>query len=438
MKKKWWWSDDKGAEKPEVDEIPWGCAEKLFKLGRGKEEKNEDSLMTSVCTILAKAIGLKLELGGASIDTAAQPAARPSRSKKSNEKETSQRKSSRPAQYRTDGAILGNKGIVYVIMEGKFYTLTAGDLLFQVLRYCEDYRDRLPPKWGQGNEDRGGLFPIYAITVMGNAISLYGVVTIVEDGSDGLAEKMSYCRLASVDISTAKLQSIKQFLSMLRGAVHELKKKHYDEYKNKKRPRELSPTLPANGVFEGQDLEFTAAFPRRPLMFLSDWKSKDGEADAEKVIVKFSEERYGKEVHDFCSERGIAPKCHGVRNVGPFKMIVMEKCDEEFVQFVDAKEEKENWFDEEKAYKAVEKALEVLYNEGGEKQYVHGDFRDVNVLINRDFSVKIVDFDWAGIDSQVNYPPRLNHGGINWHIDAKEGHPIRHAHDVHFLETYFR
>ena len=242
MKEEWWWSDDKGAEKPEVGEVPRGCAEDLFKLGRGKEKEDEESLMASVRGILAEAIGLELELRGASIDTAA----RPSRSQKSNENETdpekptSQRKSSRPAQYRTDGAILGNKGIVYVIMEGKFYTLTAGDPLFQVLRYCEDYRDRLPPKWGQGNEDRGGLFPIYAITVMGNIISLFGVVTIVEDGSGGLAEKMSYCRLASVDISTAKLQSIKQFLSMLRVAVNELKEKHYDEYKNKKRPKEFS------------------------------------------------------------------------------------------------------------------------------------------------------------------------------------------------------
>ena len=142
-----------------------------------------------------------------------------------------------------------------------------------------------------------------------------------------MAEPTSYCRFASVDISVS-IQSNERFLSKLRRAVNELQEKHYDEYKNKKRPKELSPTLPANGVFNGRDLEFTAAFSKRPLMFLADWKSKDREAD-EKVIVKFCEGgRYGEEVHKFCWEQGIAPKCHGVRKVGPFKMIVMEKCDE--------------------------------------------------------------------------------------------------------------
>ena len=201
-----------------------------------------------------------------------------------------------------------------------------------------------------------------------------------------MAEPMSYCRFASVDISVS-IQSNERFLSKLRRAVNELQEKHYDVYKNKKRPKELSPTLPANGVFNGRDLEFTAAFSKRPLMFLADWKSKDREAD-EKVIVKFCEGgRYGEEVHKFCWEQGIAPKCHGVRKVGPFKMIVMEKCDEEFVPFFDVKkqlkEKEAEWFDKEKAYKAVKRALNTLYNETGEKQYVHGDFRDGNRAVER-------------------------------------------------------
>ena len=363
-------------------------------------------------------------------DTAAAAAAAATKEAKSNEsdgKAKSQRSSKGP--YPNDGAFIYEDVIVIFVIEGKLHVLTAGDPLFQVLRYYEDFRDRLPPKWGpNGNLGTGGLFPCYAATLSGNKLILFGVVTIVECDKELSVEKISFCELASVDLSHT-LQPIREFLSNLRCAVDRLKD-YYKAYKEPQRPEELFPSLPTDGVFEGKRLKFKEAFSNRPLMFLAKWGSDD-------VIVKFTDERYGKEVHKFCSDKRIAPTLHGVKKVGPFQMVVMEKCDEKFKTFKKAQEDFTFEKEEEEAYKSVKAALDTLYKGPGDGvNYVHGDFRNVNVLMNDKYEVRIVDFDWAGRDSEVTYPVPLNHN-INWPDLAKMGHPILHEHDEFFLDKYF-
>ncbi|XP_065832042.1 uncharacterized protein [Oscarella lobularis] len=359
-------------------------------------------------------------------DAAAAAAAR-SKEAKSNEadgKAKSQRSSKGP--YPNDGAFLYEDVIVIFVIEGKLHVLTTGDPLFQVLRYYEDFRDKLPPKWGpNGNLGTGGLFPCYAATLSGNKLILFGVVTIVECGEELSVEKISFCELASVDLSHT-LQPIREFLSNLRCAVDRLKE-YYTDYKEPQRPEELFPSLPTDGVFNGKRLKFKEAFSNRPLMFLAKWGSDD-------VIVKFTDEKYGDKVHRFCSDKRIAPALHGVKKVGPFQMVVMEKCDKKFVTFNEAIMQ---GFEKDEAYKSVKAALDTLYKGPGDGvNYVHGDFRDVNVLINNEYEVRIIDFDWAGRDSEVTYPVFLNRK-IHWHDSAKIGHPVLHEHDEFCLDKYF-
>ena len=352
-------------------------------------------------------------------DTAAAARSKEAKSNEADGKAKSQRSSKGP--YPNDGAV-----IVIFIIEGKLHVLTTGDPHFQILRYYKDFRDKLPPKWGpNGNLGTGGLFPCYAATLSGNKLTLFGIVTIVECGDELPVEKISFCELASVDLSHTS-QPIREFLSNLRCAVNRLKE-YYTKYEEPERPEELFPSLPTDGVFEGKRLKFKEAFSNRPLMFLAKWGSDD-------VIVKFTE-RYGEKVHKFCSDKRIAPALHGVKKVGPFQMVVMEKCDKKFVRFKEA--QKAFRLEKKKAYDSVKAALDTLYKGPGDGvNYVHGDFRDVNVLMNDKYEVRIVDFDWAGRDSEVTYPVPLNYE-IDWHDSAEMGHPILHEHDEFFLDTCF-
>ena len=53
--------------------------------------------------------------------------------------------------------------------------------------------------------------------------------------------------------------------------------------------------------------------------------------------------------------------------------------------------------------------LRQLISQFHNRDFVHGDLRDANVISGDDGCVKLVDFDWGGKDGQVSYPtPNLN------------------------------
>jgi RIO-like serine/threonine protein kinase len=64
-------------------------------------------------------------------------------------------------------------------------------------------------------------------------------------------------------------------------------------------------------------------------------------------------------------------------------------------------------------------------------QLVHGDIRDTNIMIKMDDRTKcmIIDFDWAGVENVVRYPPFVNYRDIQRPDDARDGLPIQAAHD---------
>ena len=68
--------------------------------------------------------------------------------------------------------------------------------------------------------------------------------------------------------------------------------------------------------------------------------------------------------------------------------------------------------------------------------YAHGDLRGENIMIAGDGQVKIVDFDWAGLAGQIQYPHFMNQE-IRWHINAQPAKLIQTEHDVHLLNSYF-
>ena len=57
-----------------------------------------------------------------------------------------------------------------------------------------------------------------------------------------------------------------------------------------------------------------------------------------------------------------------------------------------------------------EKALKYLHSFG----LCHGDFRPSNILVCKDNSIRIIDFDWAGEAGVAKYPSFMNHSEIKW------------------------
>ena len=157
--------------------------------------------------------------------------------------------------------------------------------------------------------------------------------------------------------------------------------------------------------------------------------------DGRKVIVKFAQS-YGDVVHKELAKNGFAPELFYCKKFEPtrFYVVVMEdmldyKEIDDFVsecstQVVD------------KILIQCKKALEVIHK----LNYCHGDFRTPNILVHNE-TVCVIDFDWAGISGQVNYPFFMNHEHIQWPQDAVGGMPILANHDeywMHIIEEKFK
>ncbi|KAI0306231.1 hypothetical protein B0F90DRAFT_1862487 [Multifurca ochricompacta] len=119
--------------------------------------------------------------------------------------------------------------------------------------------------------------------------------------------------------------------------------------------------------------------------------------DKHKVIVK-STRRHFRDLHEFCAEKGRAPKLLGYGNaLDGWHVIVME--------WIDYEE-----FDLEhyslKYLETSSKDLRRLVNKSHEKGWVDGDHREANMMTSKrnPEEIMLVDFDWGGeVDSGPLY-----------------------------------
>eukprot|EP00475_Leptophrys_vorax_P035082 TRINITY_DN5741_c0_g1_i5.p1 TRINITY_DN5741_c0_g1~~TRINITY_DN5741_c0_g1_i5.p1 ORF type:complete len:528 (+),score=101.91 TRINITY_DN5741_c0_g1_i5:24-1607(+) len=138
------------------------------------------------------------------------------------------------------------------------------------------------------------------------------------------------------------------------------------------------------------------------------------------VIVKFCS-RYNQDVHRFCHSLGFAPALISICSLGHYVVVVMEKLTLRALSPDDFTKSQ------------IRDQINFIFHKLKEKSYVHGDMRRTNILLdtlaNR---VVLVDFDWAGIDGIDVYPPFMN-PDINWPEGASTGKPLRHEHDLYWL-----
>lgn len=143
------------------------------------------------------------------------------------------------------------------------------------------------------------------------------------------------------------------------------------------------------------------------------------------VFVKFTH-TYCAEAHKLLEDKMLAPKLYHVHESYNMKAIVMEHLEE--VQAINVYLSSAGEDQCARAKENCRTALKVLHD----NNYVHGDFRACNILVLKDESIRIVDFDWCGKVGDAKYPLFMNHAEIEWPQDARDGNCIEKAHDIYF------
>ena len=69
------------------------------------------------------------------------------------------------------------------------------------------------------------------------------------------------------------------------------------------------------------------------------------------------------------------------------------------------------------------------------QNYCHGDFRSLNILVDNNADIKVIDFDWAGVEGQTKYPYFMNHVNIEWPVSVTDGAAIKMTHDQYWLNN---
>lgn len=197
------------------------------------------------------------------------------------------------------------------------------------------------------------------------------------------------------------------------------------------------------------------------------------------AIVKLTQ-RYGREVHRAWAAAGVAPQLlEFVELPGGWRLVAMEWLAEPWQHLHDLPEE-----EEPEARAAALHALTlghgvtVADSHGTVQRSVHGDARDVNVLVcrrsaaqqsmqtapgtegsamdmdvpsssgvtggsggqlpagqGRWWQAMFVDFDWAGFEGISRYPLHMNHVHISWPRGAADNQLMLQQHDREFLQS---
>ena len=111
-------------------------------------------------------------------------------------------------------------------------------------------------------------------------------------------------------------------------------------------------------------------------------------------IVKFTY-RYSRAAHKLMEREGVATRlmyCNREPLVGLYCVVT------EYVR-----QSKQARLSQEGANK-----LRAALDKFQEHSFVHGDLRELNILIDAEGGPLLIDFDWSGKEGEVYYPVRLN------------------------------
>lgn len=152
-------------------------------------------------------------------------------------------------------------------------------------------------------------------------------------------------------------------------------------------------------------------------VFEADWCVKGEEQ--KRCAVKFTT-RYSRKAHELMGD--CAPKllhCRWEPTVGQYCVVT---------EFID------DSGDRRPTPEGLEELRGALTNMHT-SDYVHGDLREPNIVIDENGRAYVIDFDWAGKKGSVVYPIGINKD-IEWAEGVKGGVQIEQKHDEEMLEKY--
>ncbi|KAJ7102529.1 hypothetical protein B0H15DRAFT_815035 [Mycena belliarum] len=154
------------------------------------------------------------------------------------------------------------------------------------------------------------------------------------------------------------------------------------------------------------------------------------------IIVKYTL-RYSEAAHSLASSLGFAPTLLSIGRVEEWWMVVMEDVSKDYTTLAVVKSQGR---DAHGIPGSVKQALQRLH----QARYVHGDVRDINVLVRKSDRPSVdrpqfflIDWDWAGLVGEAVYPIALNPEVLR-PDGAVAGAIIQMAHDEGMADLLLR
>jgi len=114
------------------------------------------------------------------------------------------------------------------------------------------------------------------------------------------------------------------------------------------------------------------------------------------VVVKFTRS-YCEAAHRLLAEISFAQRlwyCEKVENIGMY-VVVMDLAAGRYIGI---------HYQDQRLVGKLRTAIQTLHG----MNFVHGDLRELNILVTKNGNMKIIDFDWCGKDGEMCYPSDIS------------------------------
>ncbi|TRM63414.1 hypothetical protein BD626DRAFT_271443 [Schizophyllum amplum] len=290
--------------------------------------------------------------------------------------------------------------------------------------------------------------PSFIVAIAGAYVCVLGAVITTHTIVNHLTDYVWIGGGRAIDIG--HIYRVARIFSALRRAIHELTSYYADL--PKRGPNSIYFSQATSYADESGVVHFRYLRPLKPgadsscASFLArELKKTEGAnlagdpplVDGERLFVVKFVERYGVEAHELLASHGKAPKLFYYGNIWESaperhgckgrKMVVMEYVKGQHFPEAPASAMREVLFT----------TVRILHDAG----YVHGDIRMPNVLIkdgegDADARILLLDFDWAGKEGEVHYPPDLSRE-IPWASGIEEFGLIKKEHDIAMIHKIY-
>ncbi|RPD76058.1 hypothetical protein L226DRAFT_612305 [Lentinus tigrinus ALCF2SS1-7] len=299
---------------------------------------------------------------------------------------------------------------------------TGGDNAVEsAIRACDETWDKQHRKWVYS----ANCCPIFVVMFSSSSLSVYGSAFTHKWVFQGLTQA---CITFTNIIDPSAFGTLARLLWALRQSVSHLQEWYRKTVLASVFPQFYDRLHPATTSVQDQTGAIVGFCYFRRIephdkVFLAFAAKRD-----HAFAVKFTP-RYCAEAHRFLAEANCAPDlvyCGSPYTEFPgytrMQMVVTEFCPEGLILWEIARKPLRD---------KLRDAIALLHSQG----MVHGDLRWQNILVDRDGHIRLIDFDWAGIEGVARCPDDLAED-VPW--PAEPGALITKEHDRYMLERVFK